>query len=300
MKKILLTIALTLAMAITGNAQSIIDAEDGTNPNDFYQKGLVVGKRAMPYPYLRESDVVWETTIWREIDFNENFNQFFYFPIETETNTQGRINLVNLILKYAENGEIEIYDDDDMEVAIDWEKAKINLNGSPHTEEINVIDPETGEPAMDEDGEYLMKDTLIVTEFDIASAKKIKIKEKWYIDKQDTRQKVRIVGLQFQFLKPAASKQAEDQLAWSFCVPMNDMRVRQMLVNANAFDNNNNVVERSYDDVFIQRYFDSYVVQESNTYNRKISDYLTGQDAVLESQNIENKIFNIESDMWEY
>lgn len=300
MKKILLTIAVTLAMAITGNAQSIIDAEDGTNPNDFYQKGLVVGKRAMPYPYLRESDVVWETTIWREIDFNENFNQFFYFPIETETNTQGRINLVNLILKYAENGEIEIYDDDDMEVAIDWEKAKINLNGSPHTEEINVIDPETGEPAMDEDGEYIMKDTLIVTEFDIASAKKIKIKEKWYIDKQDTRQKVRIVGLQFQFLKPAASKQAEDQLAWSFCVPMNDMRVRQMLVNANAFDNNNNVVERSYDDVFIQRYFDSYVVQESNTYNRKISDYLTGQDAVLESQNIENKIFNIESDMWEY
>lgn len=300
MKKILLTIAVTLAMAITGNAQSIIDAEDGTNPNDFYQKGLVVGKRAMPYPYLRESDVVWETTIWREIDFNENFNQFFYFPIETETNTQGRINLVNLILKYAENGEIEIYDDDDMEVAIDWEKAKINLNGSPHTEEINVIDPETGEPAMDEDGEYIMKDTLIVTEFDIASAKKIKIKEKWYIDKQDTRQKVRIVGLQFQFLKPAASKQAEDQLAWSFCVPMNDMRVRQMLVNANAFDNNNNVVERSYDDVFIQRYFDSYVVQESNTYNRKISDYLTGQDAVLESQNIENKIYNIESDMWEY
>ena len=300
MKKILLTIAVTLAMAITGNAQSIIDAEDGTNPNDFYQKGLVVGKRAMPYPYLRESDVVWETTIWREIDFNENFNQFFYFPIETETNTQGRINLVNLILKYAENGEIEIYDDDDMEVAIDWEKAKINLNGSPHTEEINVIDPETGEPAMDEDGEYIMKDTLIVTEFDIASAKKIKIKEKWYIDKQDTRQKVRIVGLQFQFLKPAASKQAEDQLAWSFCVPINDMRVRQMLVNANAFDNNNNVVERSYDDVFIQRYFDSYVVQESNTYNRKISDYLTGQDAVLESQNIENKIYNIESDMWEY
>lgn len=300
MKKILLTIAVTLAMAITGNAQSIIDAENGTNPNDFYQKGLVVGKRAMPYPYLRESDVVWETTIWREIDFNENFNQFFYFPIETETNTQGRINLVNLILKYAENGEIEIYDDDDMEVAIDWEKAKINLNGSPHTEEINVIDPETGEPAMDEDGEYIMKDTLIVTEFDIASAKKIKIKEKWYIDKQDTRQKVRIVGLQFQFLKPAASKQAEDQLAWSFCVPMNDMRVRQMLVNANAFDNNNNVVERSYDDVFIQRYFDSYVVQESNTYNRKISDYLTGQDAVLESQNIENKIYNIESDMWEY
>ena len=104
----------------------------------------------------------------------------------------------------------------------------------------------------------------------------------------------------FQFLKPAASKQAEDQLAWSFCIPMNDMRVRQMLVNANAFDENNIVAERSYDDVFIQRYFDSYVVRESNKYNREISKYLTGQDAILESQMIENKIYEIESDMWEY
>lgn len=300
MKKVLSTFALIMALAFAGNAQSIIDAEDGQNPNDFYQKGIVVGKRAMPYPFLRESDVVWETTIWRDIDFNENFNQFFYFPIETETNTQGRISLINLILKYAESGEIEIYDDDDMEVAIDWEKAKLNLSGSPHTEQINVIDPYTGDAAMDEDGEYIMKDTLIIPEFDIASAKKIRLKERWYIDKQDTRQKVRIVGLQFQFLKPAASQQAEDQLAWSFCIPMNDMSVRQMLVNANAYDEHNAVAERSYDDVFIQRYFDSYVVRESNKYNREISAYLTGKDAILESQMIENKIFDIESDMWEY
>ena len=81
---------------------------------------------------------------------------------------------------------------------------------------------------------------------------------------------------------------------------MNDMRVRQVLVNANAYDENNDVAERSYDDIFIQRYFDSYITRESNTMNRSISDYLTGEDAILESQNIEEKIFNIESDMWEY
>lgn len=300
MKKLLLTFALTAMVALAGYAQSVIDAEESRNPNDFYQKGIVVGKRAMPYPFLRESDVVWETTIWREIDFNETFNQFFYFPIETASSTQGRTSLINLIMTYAENGEIDLYDDDDMTAPIDWEKASLQLTGTPRTEQINVIDPETGLPAEDEDGEYIMKDTLITPTFDMASAKKVRIKEYWYIDKQDTRQKVRIVGLQFQFLKPAASKQAEDQLAWSFCIPMDDLKVRQMLVNANAFDENNIVAERSYDDVFIQRYFDSYVVRESNRYNREISKYLTGQDAIVESQMIENKIFDIESDMWEY
>ena len=62
----------------------------------------------------------------------------------------------------------------------------------------------------------------------------------------------------------------------------------------------NDVAERSYDDVFIQRYFDSYVTRESNKFNRKITDYLTGEDAMLESQLIEERIYDIENDMWEY
>ena len=77
MKKVLLSIFALAAFAISANAQSIIDAEDGHNPNDFYQKGIVVGKRAMPYPFLRESDVVWKMLVFRQIDLNENFNQFF-------------------------------------------------------------------------------------------------------------------------------------------------------------------------------------------------------------------------------
>ena len=53
MKKVLLSIFAVAAFAMTVNAQSIIDAEDGSNPNDFYQKGIVIGKRAMPYAMNR-------------------------------------------------------------------------------------------------------------------------------------------------------------------------------------------------------------------------------------------------------
>ena len=77
MKRVLLTVLAIIAYCTATNAQSIIDGNDQRNPNDFYQKGIVVGKKAMPYPSVRENDVIWESVIWREIDFNEKFNQFF-------------------------------------------------------------------------------------------------------------------------------------------------------------------------------------------------------------------------------
>ena len=285
-----------IAYCTATNAQSIIDGNDQRNPNDFYQKGIVVGKKAMPYPSVRENDVIWESVIWREIDFNEKFNQFFYFPKDAEQSTQGRISLVNLIMRGVRNGEIPVYEDDDMEKELDLNDALIQLAGAPYTVEEEITDDN---PVYDDETDEIKKRSVTKTRsFDSTSAVKVKLKEKWYIDKQDTRQKVRIVGLSFYYQKENAT--GERNYTWSWWIPMDDMRVRQLFVNANAYDENNDVVERSYDDIFIQRYFDSYVIRESNVYNRSISEYVAGLDAVIESQRIEDKIFDIESDMWEY
>ena len=298
MKKVLIYVLAILGYCTTINAQSIIDADKQRNPNDFYERGNVIGKKAMPYPSLRKSDVVWDRVIWREVDFNEKFNQFFFFPVNNETSTQGRISLINLIMKGVRNGEIPVYEDDDMVKELDLAEAMKLLVGDPYNKRVEALD-ENGQPIYDEEiDDYVMKDSLVTRSFDSTSVMKIRLKERWYIDKQDTRQKVRIVGLAFQYLKETLT--GGQALEWSFWIPMDDMRVRNVFVNANAYDENNDVVERSYDDVFIQRYFDSYIIRESNVYNRSISDYLTGEDAILESQRIEDEIFNVESDMWEY
>ncbi|MBR1850190.1 MAG: gliding motility protein GldN [Bacteroidales bacterium] len=292
MKKILLNIFVVAALGLSASAQSIIDADDSRNFNDYYEKGLVAGKRAIPYPYLRESDVVWESYVWRNIDFNEKYNQFFYFPVDTTSNTQGRISIVNLILRAASNGDIEVFEDDDMKVPQDWEKAYSQMKGkSKKVEQVYI----------EEWDDYDTRDTVVPTDFDPASVKMLQLKESWYIDKQDTRQKVRILAMAFRFEKDDVQAGEEVTMpATSFWVPMDDMRVRQVLVNANAYDENNNVAENTYDDVFIQRRFDSYITRENNRHNRAISAYLTGEDAIIQSQIIEDKIFDIESDMWEY
>ncbi len=292
MKKVLLSIFAVTALLMSANAQSIIDAEDGQNPNEFYNKILSTGKKAVPYAPVRQTDRVWEMVVWRQIDLNESFNQFFYYPIEQGKNEQGRINLVNLIMGAAANGEFDVYEDDDMLVPQEWSKAVANLQG-------RQLKIRYGEE--DEFGEQEVFNDTIPEEFDPASVRLFKLKEYWYIDKQDTRQKVRITGLSFRFSKNILrSGESEEVNEWSFWVPMDRMRVRQVLVNANAYDEHNDVAERSYDDIFIQRYFDSYITRESNRHNREISQYLTGEDAILESEKIEDKIFDIENDMWEY
>lgn len=297
MKKLLfcLSVAMFAIGTMQTNAQNIIDAEESHNDN-FYAKTLSKGKEAIPYQHLRESDVVWETCIWRTIDMREKFNQFFYFPKGEDSinNNQGRINLAYLIYRSAANGEFEIFDDDELKIPVDWETMYKKLNKADST---------TTDPVYDDYGEMIDEghDTIKYKSFTSDDYYKIHLKEYWYIDKQDTRMKVRIISLA---LVDENCKEVDGEMECNpttrFWIPMNDMRVRNIFARTDAYDIYNNNAERSYDEVFITRYFDSYVTRETNVFNREIHDYLTGEDAQLEAESIEERIFNIESDMWEY
>lgn len=313
MKKLLFTLcfALLATGSFTLNAQNILNADDANNLGNFYKREISATKNALPYPNVRESDVIWETCIWRTVDFREKFNQFFYFP-KNEDNTeseedkgknfnsmgtggsQGRINLARLIYKAARNGDIDVYQDDELKVQMEWDNVSSKLN---------KVDTIQTEPEMDDYGEIISEghDSVVYTNFTSDDYYKIKLKEYWYIDKQDTRMKVRIVGLalvQNYCHDIAGEERCSDRI--HFWIPMNDMKVRNLFAKANAYDMYNNSVERSYDEIFISRYFDSYINRETNVYNREIHDYFTGEDAQMESMAIEERIFDIESDMWEY
>ena len=298
MKKVLFGLSL-IVLAFGGSvvrAQNILEPEDENNLSSFYTRTMSTSRKAIPYPSLRQTDVIWETCIWRTIDFREKFNQFFYFPKGEDSlnNNQGRINLAYLIYRNAANGEFEIFDDDELKIPVDWETMYKKLNKADST---------TTDPVYDDYGEMIDEghDTIKYKSFTSDDYYKIHIKEYWYIDKQDTRMKVRIVALA---LVDENCKEVDGDMECNptvrFWIPMNDMRVRNILARTNSYDIYNNNAERSYDEVFVTRYFDSFVTRETNTYNRGIHDYLTGEDALLESQTIEERIFDIESDMWEY
>jgi hypothetical protein len=56
----------------------------------------------------------------------------------------------------------------------------------------------------------------------------------------------------------------------------------------------------SWEDVFEMRMFSSYVIKETNEYDRMIENYAAGVDAIMESERIKNEIFEFEHQLWEF
>ena len=91
MKKIiLLTITFTLAFSFFSSNN--VDAQfvnDG-----IYVKENAPGRTPVPYPSIREADVMWAKRIWRIVDLRQKMNHPFYYPTEP---IGGRMSLFDLI-----------------------------------------------------------------------------------------------------------------------------------------------------------------------------------------------------------
>ncbi len=257
----------------------------------FYKRHTASEREAYVFPFLRESDVVWEQMVWRTIDFREKFNHFFYFPTERK-GVEGRRNFAYVIWDAVVAGEIPIYEDDEM---------KIPLDNSMFVDQFTKADTIILE-IVDDDENYEYKTVLVPKEFNSDEMLQIRLKESWYIDKQVTEQGVRILGL---CLTKELFKEHDGDLdyigtAEMFWVPMQSPQVRRLMVRNEATWQQNIADQPSWEYIFINRMFNSYVTRISNRFNRSILDYLTGTEAIWESERIESELLDISQDMWEY
>ena len=256
--------------------------------NGAFKRSDIIQKKPMPLPSVREADVFWSKTIWRIIDLREKINQPLYYPSEE---MEGRINLISLLLKGIENGQITPYDasfDDDFKIPMSFEEVKGKFGAEATTEE--VVDFDTGER------------TTVTVQGKIRpnDIKQYMIKEEWYFDKQTSTLNVRIIGIcpirEFVRAGDNLGEVTRTKLFWLYYPEVRPLLATNLVVNPY-----NEARQMSFDDVFIKRFFNSYIVQESNVLNnRAISAYLIGKNAMLESKIIEEKIFNFEQDLWEY
>lgn len=264
-------------------------------PNEFYTEKLVSEQSPTPYPYLRETDIVWSTNIWKTIDLNEAFNQFFYFPIDSFY-VEGRTNLANLLWNAIVANEIPIFEDDEL---------KIPLDNAVFVAGYTKADTLLLEIGYSDDDEEQYTTVIRPKFFESEEIYRYALREVWFIGKADSRLDSRRIAL-------APLKESSFELGNSgivinqgivpiFWVPMQNMAVRRLLARNTAYPNKwNTVGQPSWDMIFLSQYYEAYVTRESNVYNRRIDQYLTGEDAILESEAIEAKVFEIGDDMWEY
>lgn len=279
MKKISFVLALFL-IAISQSVYSQTNVLDGV-----YVKEHTPERKVVPYTYLREADVQWSKRIWRTLDLKEKKNHPLYFPTVRINN---RRSLSQVLLDGILNdGTITAYDGFDDEFKKPLTKAEVNEKVAPKSDTVYIENPETG----------VSEPKVVTSEFKPESIKKYRIKEDWFFDKQRSVMDVRIVGLcplqdvmddqgNFKALKP---------LFWIYFP-----EARYVFANAEVFNRKNDAERRTFEDIFWKRDFSSYIYKEANVYDRDISEYKSGMDALLESEKIKEEIFNYEHDQWEY
>lgn len=313
MKKIVSTIVILLFLGIAATAVwSQANAPWNTNnykkliltPNSAYVKDNTQKRKPIVLPPIREADAVWSMLIWRIIDVREKMNQQFYFPQET---SGIRKNLMAVLLEGVENQGLTAYDvnDDEFTTPISYGDIMKKLDAGEQT--IQVRNQMTGE----------LEDQVVESQgTGTAEVLQFMLKEQWYFDKNTSTLQVRIIGIcpirvyekETEYVQPLEEgeptmdyEQVQDnklrqQLFWVYFP-----EARPLLATKEAFNRGNNSHRLSFDEVFIKRYFSSFIAQSSNMYdNRAIADYASGLDQIIESERIKEEILRLENDLWEY
>jgi len=278
---VLFMVLLGVSLITKVNAQVI---EDG------YKKRTAFERKPSPLPGIRESDVLWSKTIWRIIDLREKVNQQFYYPTRE---MQGRNNLINTILKGINEKKITAFDasqeDDEFKLPLDSAQVKQQFGASSKTTQRRNI--ETGN----------MEDVVIHQDMKTDEVKQLMVKEIWYFDKQTSTLQVRVIGICPIRLYYREEDKNQETILRKKLFWVRYSEIRPLLAKSEALNYYNGGHNLSFDDVFISRKFDSYIVREENVYNnRTIEQYASGEYAARESERIKNDIFNYEQDLWEY
>ena len=248
--------------------------------------------KPVPYPYLREADVMWSKTVWRIIDLHEKINLPLYYPT---VKIEGRYSLIDLLLYGIKNEGIVAYSPDEyseFSKPMSWKDVENRFGVTNDT--FQIENPETG----------LVESKIIKNEINTAEVKKIMLKELWYFDKQRSKLEVKIIGLCpiREYEKTESNEENEEsELKQKKIFWVDFSSVRFLMASHYVFNQFNDIANISFDNLFFKRRFSSYIYKESNVYNdRTIGEYKTGLDEMLESEKIQNDIFVMEHDLWEH
>jgi len=245
-------------------------------------------RRVVPYPHLRQADVMWRKRVWEMIDVRQKINHSLYFPLEELEDRQSLFDVIRQGL--LEDGSITCYslgptqEDDEFRYPFTSSEVDSLLNPIVTRYVENLDTGNKDEKKVEEP----------ITSEDVVA---YKLKEDWIFDKQRSERTVRIIGI-----APVVEKKSESgevigkkELFWLYFP-----ECRYIFANAEVFNLHNDAQRVSFDDLFFKRLFHGYVTKEENVYNRAIESYAKGLDALMESERIKEELFLTEHDLWHY
>jgi gliding motility associated protien GldN len=277
MKTSFLTLLFVSLICTCVRAQEAVQQNFPSPVNDIVPKRTNLDRHALPYQPIREADILWQKRTWRVIDVREKINQ----PFAQEDRP-----FISILMEAAEDRKIQLYStiDDQFSTPL-TETERLAIAGA-----IDTV------PVYDAEGDVTYE--LVARDLNPADVTHYRIQELWYIDKNTSTMKVRIIGI-----APIMNETDENgnvlfprPLFWVWYDG-----VRDVLARETAWVADNSIHSRSWDDVFQSRLFDSSVVKEENVSNRRLTDiYPDGRTQLIVGDRMNRKVMNREHDLWSW
>ncbi|TXF85042.1 gliding motility protein GldN [Neolewinella aurantiaca] len=280
MKTSFFTLLFVSLLCTCASAQTTSGSREANFPtpvNDIVPERTSLDRPALPYQPIREADILWQKRTWRVIDVREKINQ----PFASQERP-----LISILMEAAEDQKVRLYSTIDDQFTTPLSEAeRLAIAGG-----IDTI------PVYDGEGDVTYE--LVARDLNPADITHYRIQEMWYIDKNTSTMKVRIIGL-----APIISEADENGLLlltrplfWVWYEG-----ARNVLASEPAWVADNSIHSRSWDDVFQARLFDSVVTKEENVSDRRLIDiYPDGRSQLIVGDRINRGVMNKEHDLWSW
>ncbi len=262
--------------------------------DDAIERNLVKDRMPLPYENLREDDAIYRQKLWRDIDTREKMNLPFRYSANEDNGNQRFISILfKAIQDGQDNGGVTAFSAVDDRFTTPMTKAEL----------AKII---AGEPVT-----VPLYDTLgLITgykttapEVNLDSFYKFRIKEEVIFDKESSRLFWRILGIAplKNIYTSTGTYLGETEMFWVYYPDM-----RPIFAKYEVYNGKNYGARMSWEELFESRMFYGRIVKSTidNPYDQYIKNQMGFKNSsilqLLEGENIKEKIFDYEQNLWSY
>ena len=248
---------------------------------------LVKDRNPLAYEHIREDDAVYRQRVWREIDTREKMN----LPFRNAANEDnGNQRFISILFNSIQSGEVTVFNGEDDRFTTPMTKEEVSKTITGGLDTVPVTNME-GEVISYEARQRMIEPDSIY---------RFRLKEEWIFDKESSRMFVRILGIAPIMMQYTSTgiPVGDRILFWAYYPDL-----RPTLAKYEVFNGKNFAGRMSWEELFESRFFSSYITKSTldNPYDRSLKEYIKDPlFRLLEGENIKEKIFNYEQDLWSY